>query len=447
MRGDRSWSSRAGLLPFGFAIKLVIALVIQVNPVEAQTELQGSVRSALDVEPPLWVGQGVRLTIDMLSTGFIFSNQDYDVPDVPGALVLQTNRSAVNLTEREDGETWQVLRYEMRVYPQRAGEVAIPPIDVSFSVSAGFGQEESTFRFQTEELRLVAMLPPGVGPGMPLVTADSLEVSQVWEPERTDVMVGDALRRSVTLHADGIPGMVLPPLSVPDIDGMGVYPADPGVTTTSNRGRLRGERTDVQDLVFEQPGEYEIPGYEIQWWQPTREELTVVEIDSLGLAVAPNPALEAAVKGQRDSAVDPGKYGLWLLLVLILAVVIFRTWPTISSWLVQWCRRRSESEPAHFRRLAKACRGRDPATAYMMLSRWLARWFGPGTPATLAWFAGKMGDPILAAELERLQTAVTERDRNWNGRRLYRSLSKARRILSAGERSAPMTLPPLNRVK
>ena len=400
----------------------------------AQDAIQGRVRAGLDVEPPLWVAQGVRLSIDMLSTGFIFSNQDYAIPDVPRALVMQDKSSAVNLTERVGTETWQALRYQMQIYPQRSGEIVIPAIDVSFSVSSGFGQPAQDFSFRTEELRFQAMSPPGADPGIPVVTSDDFELSQVWEPEPVDLLAGHAIKRRIIMSAEGIPGMVLPPLRTSEMDGVAVYASDPRVTATSNRGKMSGERIEEADLVFEQPGTFEIPGASIQWWRPSREELTLVEINSLVLEVAPNPALGADNAGQGQAFSDPGRWGWQLLIALMVAVILFRVSPTVLRRFRSWQTRRANSEPAHFTRLKKACLGNNPGTAYVMLHHWRAR----------ASLIDLEEQGSLSNELRRLQEAVADRDMSWDDRALLRELTAERRSSLKSTREQAVLLPPLN---
>ena len=74
------------------------------------------------------------------------------------------------------------MRYPLALYPQTAGQLEIPPINVRFTTAAGFGSEEKAFEFQTEPLDLTVNLPPGAKPGDLVVTTTSFELDHDWQP-------------------------------------------------------------------------------------------------------------------------------------------------------------------------------------------------------------------------------------------------------------------------
>ena len=92
----------------------------------------------------------VTLYLDLKTTGFSFSDTHFNLPDVGNAFLMQTDSTTIKLTEKSGGEAWQVLRYPLALFPQRAGKLEVPAIGVRFSSSAGYGSKKRDFQFATE---------------------------------------------------------------------------------------------------------------------------------------------------------------------------------------------------------------------------------------------------------------------------------------------------------
>jgi hypothetical protein len=424
---------------------LVLLLWVGQAAAEESSDLQGRVSVSLAGDGPYWVGQAVTVNLDLASTGFSFADQRFEPPEVHGALVLQPESSALKLSEQEGDTTWQILRYELMVVPQQPGSVSVPAIPVTFTSSAGFGKAERTFQLATEPLSLDAALPPEVEAGTPVVTTRDLAVSQEWDPAEGDRKVGDALTRTLTLTADKVPGMALPPLVAAEIPGVAVYPAQPLVEDKVDRGDFTGKRVDSHTYVFQRSGEVAIPGARIQWWNPERRKLQQIQIEPLSLEVKPNPAMEGAAPTWVDRLMRRQLLAVGVLLVpALLFWALYRFRGKLSASWEAWRRHRQESESAYFRRLSERLRANQPGPAYSALSAWAAR-RGLGTdPALVRTFrcAGATGD--LLGELGRLQKAVADADAGWNGEHAEGLLKKFRASLARARKRAEAMLPGLN---
>lgn len=408
-------------------------------------ELRGRVSASLSDDGPYWVGQAVTVKLDVASTGFSFSDQRFELPEVPGAVVLQPESTAFKLSERDGDATWQILRYELLVVPQRAGGVAVPAMPVSFTVSPGYGKTGRAFELTTEPLGFEAAMPPGVEAGTPVVTTTALAVSQTWDPAEGERKVGDAVTRTLSLTADRVPGMALPPLAAADIPGVAVYPAQPRVEDKVDRGRFTGQRVDSQTYVYQRTGEVEIPGASIQWWNPERRQLQQVRIEPLSVKVMPNPAMEGAAPGWLEQLMRrPWMAAAALLVPAFLFWAFFRFWGTLRTRWAAWKRRRLESEAAYFRRLLERLRARQPGPAYSALSAWAARRRLDASPALSAAFRHAGAMPELLGELDRLQRAVADADASWNGERAEGFLKAFRARLARAREDVDAGLPGLN---
>ena len=318
----------------------------------------------------------------------------------------------------------------------------IPPIDVRFTTSAGFGSEERAFEFKTDPLELTVSLPPGAKPGELIVTTTSFELEHDWQPATGAANIGDAVTLTVNRRAGDISAMLLPPLPVFQADGLAAYPQAPDVNDKTDRGDLTGERIDSITWVVEQAGEYEIPGIRFQWWDPDRRELKQQIIPGLSLDIPPVAADDGGDCNEfllASEVVDSGDHGLRLRLS---AGCISGVNLTIKS---------RKMRRTTFTRLANACKNNQAGQAYTAIHAWLEYLplVATSHPRTLTLneFAGLCDDRLnqLATDLDKLQKALIASSPDWQGGELLSSLQCIRRRINRQKPSpAEAYLAPLN---
>ena len=401
--------------------------------------IDARVRALIDQQEEAWIGQQVVLKVELLSNGLSFGDQSIRLPDIPGALVLEDTVSTVKLNESVDGDTWQVLSYHYQMFPQRAGRIELPPIDVAFTVSEGYGSEQVTFELQTEALSFEVRSPPGVDDPTGLVTTTDLNLTVVVSPDPPALKVGDALTRTVTRTAPAVSGMAFAPMPTPVIPGVAVYPKPPEVDDRSNRGELVGKRIESTTYVLQQDGELTIPGIEFRWWDPVAGELHSESVPALNLEVAVNPDL---IPGPVERMRELAEKRPWALfsaaLIFVAAIAAGIRWlPAGLCRLRRWQAARRNSEGARFKRLLRACRENDPVQAYNAYTAWLS---GENAPtSTMLQVDG------FQAELESLQAALVGQQSGWRADGFTR---EAKRVRLAGQQQArkreTRVLPALN---
>jgi hypothetical protein len=387
--------------------------------------VQAGVAISIQQDREAWAGQQVTLNLDLKTTGYSFSNTLFNIPEVNGALLMQTDTTTIKLSERIDGQSWQIVRYPLALYPQNSGQLTIPPIDVRFTTSAGFGSAVEAFEFQTEALELSVSLPPGAKEGELLVTTTSFELQHAWQPVSETAGVGDAFTLTIIRRAKDISAMLLPPLPVFRTEGLSAYPQAPEINDRTSRGDLTGERIDTVIWIVEKPGSYAIPGIRFQWWDPEKRELRQQIAPGLAIeATAPVRAVSPADQVADDRS-GPRKLYPALMTALAGLLGIF-TWLRIRAKGVA---QDQLTEKTAFSGLLKACRNNQPADAYDAIHAWLR--FHPAAwgqeYVTLEAFARAWHDLSLASESERLQHALTTRDKHWHGGGLAAALQVVRR--------------------
>jgi hypothetical protein len=420
MRRNRRMSSHLHKLVFLLGILFSFQLQAQDDDVQAGVDF------TIQQDQEVWMGQQITLNLDLKTTGFSFSNSHFNLPEVDGAFLMQTDTTTIKLSEKVDGQDWQVVRYPLALYPQKPGQMVIPPINVRFSTSAGFGSTEKTFEFQTKLLELAIKLPPGVKAGDLVVTTGSFQLDHNWQPDSGIARTGDALTLTVKRSADDISAMLLPPLPVFQAPGLAAYPQAPEIKDKTNRGDLTGERIDSIIWVIEKPGDYTIPGIRFQWWDPVRQELKQRIIEGINLSIPPS-STDSNVATNIETPVSNSRSFTRVLIIVIIAVLGYAL----------WLRNRRETsdldqlnEKAAFARLQKACLSNQAGESHSAIYAWLACLPASSErasrPATMGELARMLNDSQLAIELENLQKAVVSPDSNWQGKDLLELLKRIR---------------------
>lgn len=443
----------ASVSDFGFRISnlayaAVLGGLLFTSIVSAAEAPEVVVRASVEPEKA-WVGERVRLRVDVLGRdGWASIGKVRDF-EVPGVYVVNTGGQGVRLQETIQGQSYSGQQQEVSLFPRRSGTIEVPAIPVDVVVRTfGAAGTAVTHRVESPAVTFEVLLPPGAEGTQELVSSSDLTALQAWAPEQETFMVGDAIERTVTFEADGVSGMAFAPLNHEPIPGVGIYPEQPEVEDRTDRGALKGRRTESVSYVFESQGQVTLPDVALTWFDLGSGTLKTEKLDGLVLDIAPNP--EAAVAG--GTAVGPSSRSrAWSLLALVAALAIGVLWclrrRLAEAW-TRWCMARRESEAAYFARFHKAARSNDPVASYNALMQWLDHGNTGSSVPLLGLCADLGGGEEARREVERLWQAVEAGPAvSWDGRNLDRVMKICRRTQRGLEREGEggrSALPPLN---
>ena len=396
-----------------------------------------------------WIGQRVTLQIDVLGADGWAKISKIGEVDLPGTYVIRTDYQGTRLEETIDGVSYMGQRYELSIYPQRAGVFEVPAIPVEVTTK-GWGPDatDSAQQASAPAVTIRAKIPPGAEGVRGLVSTTRLTAEQKWEPSIEAPKVGDALKRTVTLQAADVSGMAFAPLQHKAIPGVGIYPAEPSVKDNADRGDQSGMRTDVLTYVFEQAGEVRIPDFRLDWWNITDSKLERVELPGQNLYVAAGPAgtsgVFGSVGGQQFKAQQ-----LWVVLSIFLALlfIVLRFRKAIARRWAAWRKTRDESESSYFRRATESIRSGDADAALRDLMRWLDRVNDLDLPAQLDVFLRRYADNQLQETVSHLLRNIEYNSRISDPSTLVAGLSAARdrwRRMLHSKKVESKVLPDLN---
>jgi hypothetical protein len=312
-------------------VALILGVLLWVGgPSTGWAQDLAKVRTTLQVKEKVWVGQRVTLIIELLSPGFFAGSPAFDLPSVPGILILQPDGRPVLGSEMIDHTSYTIQRHELAVFSQRAGHIEIPSFSVRFSTRQGAASPIEQ-RLQTDAVSFDAKLPPGAEALATLISARDLTATEKWRPEPGAARAGDAFTRTITFSASDVPAMAFPPFPATEIPGVGVYPKAPALLDQNERGVTRGQRQDSLTYICQRPGHFAVPAARFTWWDLDHRQLRTIDFPARTFEVSANPAIPAppvALSSAPDLRAQIRGLGLLVVLIGVLAV---------SGW---WTRRR-----------------------------------------------------------------------------------------------------------
>jgi hypothetical protein len=376
------------------------------------------------------VGEHVAIRVDLLTTTTFASAPIFELPTIPGAVLMKTGDRPVLGTEEIDGASYTVQHHELALFAMRAGVAQLPPFTVRFESPPKFGEPPVEHQLTTPALQVEAHMPPGAENFPGLIASRELQVNQTWQPQPQKAHVGDAFTRTVALTAPDVPGMVFPPLPLAKVDGLAAYPKPAVVQDQVERGDFTGTRVETVTYICERSGQVTVPALVIPWWDLQNQKLMQVTLPSVTLEVEPAPASSADAAAPVAEA--PGRPWLWWIVgvVVLLAAVVVLVWRKRETLLAVWERgqaRHEAGEAGCFARLLDACRAGNAKEAYNALLRWLDSAHRGADSATIEAFLARDPDGELRRQVEALQEPILGRATSWDRAALADALRRARR--------------------
>jgi hypothetical protein len=422
-----------GLAPTGVTAEQPEAIIVRASIVPAEG---------------IWVGQRVRYQVDVLGLNGWAKIQRMPDIQVSGAILVALESQGVRLNETLEGQAYTGQRYELSLFPQRSGRIAIPPVSLDIEISQwGSQSQKGVQKKATPPVDFMAELPPGSETVPGLISTTQLTAEQRWDPDIKKVAVGEAVERTLQLSAEDISAMAFTPMSFAGNDSVDVYPRAPEVEDRYNRGTLSGRRTERVTYLFKKSGSVELPAITLTWWDLQNKKLREAVLPSRVIEIFPSDAVHNDPMAQESTFNKSQRVYVGILFVGLIALIGFYRKQLRLRWNT-WRREKKASEKACFRRFVKAARSGKPTDALNALMHWLDRIDTRDQAARLDLFLGAYSDPKVAKEADRLYQAMNlYAQTDWHGRELIKGITAARRKWLVQQRksiTAHRRLPRLN---
>ncbi len=422
-------------------------------------------------------GAQVLLTIRLLHRGNL-AQASLSEPQPEGvAAEVQKIGEDRSFEVHRDGYLYQAIERRYALFPQVAGTLRIPGLQLDAQVSSGatqfdpFGRSFKPLRRRSEPIEIRVEPPSTDHDWLP---ASNVSLKDDWQGKVVHMTVGEPATRTLTLSASGQPAARLPalPLTIPE--GFKSYPDQPDRSDHPGEEGITGTLQQKLALVATRPGHYRLPAIDLDWWDTTQQRWQKAHLDEVELEVAPAAGTASGGLPQASSqpvattaapppplasppdkippaATAPGSptaEGFWPWLSLGLAL----GW--LATLALFWRQRRravvpaasgaqtarAESEKQARQALLQAARNDDPRATRKALLNWSQALWPESAVTDLEQLARRCGDP-MAGELRALSQALYGASPGtWRGNTLAATVESWHRLQSPPRRQ---DLPPL----
>ncbi len=381
-------------------------------------------------------------------------------PEIDQAIVRELGES--NFQQVRSGRRYDVTEYRYAIFPNIPGELVIDPLNLVAEVLSGqprsmfdptFGRSKRVLR-RTEPLTInVLEIPEGIAPSEWL-PANDVKLSEEWSQDIQQLEVGDSITRTITLQALGVMAAQLPPLFLPNIDGLKLYPDQPSANDRVTSAGIRGERTERIAIVATRPGRFSLPEQRIPWWDVSSNSARVAVLPAVTFEVAPGAQATPDPNAVAPTVQAPAPAAAAPPAPTPQAWYLYRQWWWISALLLLACvgalllylqaRRRLhgvagtatattsvapvDSEAQAWQQLRSACKSGDARSIYPALQHWSQQyWQLPHMPGITELEAAG-ADQALLDEARKLEQHLygKGRDAKWNPESLLEAASRQR---------------------
>ena len=382
-----------------------------------------------------------------------------NVPDVPGAMVKSLGESE-HTTAIRDGRQYGMIEQRFAVFPERSGDLAIPPASVTGSVrltDASGGGRRIGIDVASDPLTVqVLPIPDDYPRDAAWLPATDVELLEDWPYDaKAGLATGTPTQRTLIVRVDGNAASAIPPLTIDLPASLKAYPDQPKLSESQTRGGIVGTRTESTSLVATEPGQLTLPEVRLPWWDTAHRQFKVASLPARTIAVtgaaiprsaptkspqqqpaaaAPQPAAPPATNERtvpRRPIAIAVAFGAALIAVVLGALAAARR-PRPSRAE----RRRSANLERHaFDAFKRAADRGDVLPIRRALDAWLKARYGASIDVATREFTR---DAAAQAALDGLNGALYRRDAatRFDAGELRRAVAAARRRTHAARRSA-----------
>ena len=276
-----------------------------------------------------------------LFLGGVFARMHLGEPEIgdPEAILRRLGETRYEM--RRNGRSYSVLERRYAVFPARSGRLTLGPVTFhGLTVTADPADQGDSrvppqdpnatgqVRRVRSEAAQVTVKPARVlEEALPWLPARNIQLMEAWPADAPELAVGEPLVRRVTLVADGLTAVQLPPLPLATTVDFEHYPQPPYLRDQPFPAGVTGRRRESITLIPTGPGTHTLPAVEIEWWntlagrrQTARLPPRVVKVVDVpggagtGLPAGPTPEPAAGAfpslpkrQTRRPSETPPGR--------------------------------------------------------------------------------------------------------------------------------------------
>jgi len=421
------------------------------------------IRARFEPANKITVGQPVRLIVSVFVPNYFTGAPEFPEFEIENAIVVQPQDRPEHSNTQIAGTSYAGITQTYVVYPQQAGDFAVPPakISVPYAVTP---PKTSTAQVSLPQLSFHADLPAAARDLPYFLPTTQLTIHEHWSRPLKDLRAGDTVVRTITVTASKMQAMLIPPLEFEGPDGVRVYESEPIVRNqkTSRGDFVSGQRVQTAKYFIEKPGYYTLPQIELKWWNLSTRRMMTATLPPTRFTAVTNPDYKPELpppllvptqspitQNPRPRVRETGHRAAQISLILALAILIGKLSRQLRLRVATTMAAHKNSEAGRFKRLIHTAKNNDAKATYSNLLQWASRAF-PQT--SLDEVIARNLDASLREEMTSLTRVLfgnSVGNSSWTGEKLVSCLRCLRRAQrgQATKGSAGSRLSMLNPLK
>ena len=362
---------------------------------------------------------------------------------------------------RRNGSEYQVFKRRYAIFPEKSGELTIPPIRFQGRVSVNnprqrhqrslrdhfsqddffnqqpFGQSSRPVRIRSQPITLQIQPQPDHYSGQHWLPSEQLVLKDSWAENPPEFRAGQPVTRTLTIEAKGLAASHIPQLKLSTPDHLRIYPEQPKTESVTDGTWVFGQSAQTFTYIPSKPGRQALPAVELTWWNIATGKQQSAKLPAWQIDVLPplesdtrqSPAEaqitpEAADKSGTTAQPVKGS-GNWLyasmaaLIVILLLIALTLHRQTATTDIRLLLKRRTKNQRASIlNALQQACNNNDPAATKRYLLQLATEEWPQQPPAGLSELAQRLEEgQHLLQELDHALYAAEQS--GWRGEALW----------------------------
>jgi hypothetical protein len=353
-----------------------------------------------------------------------------------------------------NGKRFRVLERHYAVFPERSGELIIPPLQLSGRLVERRSDRlwQPTVRgrritVESEAISLNIQPRPASFSGDSWQPARQLELTQQISAADS-LRVGEPVTRTVIVDVVGLEENMIAEPGWPEIPNVRIYPDQPQGISRDDGQWVLGHKEFRYAVVPEQEGELILPELTVHWWDTVNKRQQtaflpahVLKVQASAMLPLPQqlpviPGAASPIAGDSTGGPAGHEPRYWRSLAILFAVLWLLT--LIAAWRIRGQRElavngnvslQSENESLLLGRLKRSCERGDAGQARRALSIWLARYGPEGMSGSLLEFASGLGQESLRTSVYAMDSDGFRPDTEvtWNSRQFWKQFETWRK--------------------
>ncbi len=140
--------------------------------------------------------------------------------------------------------------------------------------------------------------------------AQSMTLSEQWEPDTAQVHAGEPVTRTVIIAAKGLTAEQLPDLTPEKVAGCSIYPDRAELKNSEHSTGITGRRVQKIAFIPEKSGKVTIPPVKLQWWNTVKDKMETATLPGKEVTVLPASGKPQETPGHAQEAIKtPNRQG------------------------------------------------------------------------------------------------------------------------------------------